>query len=80
MDTEKAIIIIGVTLAIVLVINAGILATYLRSRSSGRLKVFGRAIQSVRDPFRSENENLNELRNRVSKLENQSLEEFKNDR
>jgi hypothetical protein len=79
MDTEKAIIVVGVTLAVVLVINAGILVTFLRSRSSRQLKVFGRAIQSVQDPFRTENESLNELRERVSKLENETNKEIEND-
>jgi hypothetical protein len=80
MDTDKALIVVGITLVIVLVINAGILVTFLRSRSSGQYKVFGRAIQSIRDPFRIENESLSQLRERVAKLENQASEGDENDR
>jgi len=79
METEKALLVVGVTLAVVLLINAGILVNFLRSKSSGQLKAFGRAIQAVQNPFRRENESLSELRERVSKLENQASEESNND-
>jgi hypothetical protein len=78
MDTEKAIIIVAITLAIVFIINAGILVTFLRSRSSDHFKVLGKAIQAVRDPFRDETESLTELRDRVSKLEPNNSEELEN--
>jgi polyhydroxyalkanoate synthesis regulator phasin len=71
MEPEKALIVVGITLAVVLVINAGILVTFLRTKSSERFKIIGKAIQIVRDPFRSENESINELRERVAKFENQ---------
>ena len=79
MDTEKVLLVVGVTLVVILLINAGILMKFMRSKPSGQLKIFGRAIQSVQDPFRSENESLNELRERVSKLENQASEGSEND-
>jgi polyhydroxyalkanoate synthesis regulator phasin len=79
MEPEKALIVVGITLAVVLVINAGILVTFLRTKSSERFKIIGKAIQIVRDPFRSENESINELRERVAKFENQVPPESEND-
>jgi hypothetical protein len=79
METEKALIVVGVTLAVVFVINAGILITFLRTKSSDGFKIIGKAIQTVRDPFRSENESLDELRERVARFENQVPEGSNND-
>lgn len=79
MNTDNVFLIICGTLVIVLLINAGILVALLRSESSGQLKVIGKAIEAVRDPWGKGNEDFKELRQRISRLEKRTGEETEND-
>ena len=79
METENVFLVICGTLVLVILINAGILVALLRSGSSGELKVFGKAIEAVRDPLGKGNQEMKELRQRIVKLERQSEEENNHD-
>lgn len=78
MKTDNILLVLCGTLALVVLINAGILVALLRSDTSGQLKVLGKALEAVKDPWKRD-EDLKELRQRVSKFENQSAEETEND-
>jgi hypothetical protein len=79
METDNVILVICGTLLIVLLINAGILVALLRSDSTGQLKVLGKAIQAVQNPWGKGDEDLKELRQRISRLENQTDEDAKDE-
>ena len=78
METDNVFLVICGTLLIVLLINAGILVALLRSDSSGQLKVLGKAIKAVQNPWGKGNEELKELRQRISQLEKQTNEDAEN--
>jgi hypothetical protein len=79
MKTDNIFLVLCGTLALVVLINAGILVALLRSDTSGQLKVLGKAFEAVKNPLSKGDEDLKELRQRVSKFEDQSTEETEND-
>lgn len=79
METESVLLVVCGTLVLVILINAGILVALLRSDSSGQLKVFGKAIEAVRDPMGKGNREMKELRQRIAELVRQSEEENTHD-
>ena len=79
MQTDNVLLVICGTLLIVLLINAGILVALLRSDSSGQLKVLGKAIQAVQDPWGKGDEDIKELRQRISQLDKQTDEGSENE-
>jgi prefoldin subunit 5 len=79
MDTDKAFLVICATLIIVLFINAGIIVSLIRANKSGQFKSLGKAIAAIQNPFNKGNEELNELRQRISQLEKKAQEDTENE-
>jgi prefoldin subunit 5 len=79
MDTDKAFLVICATLVIVLFINAGIIVSLIRANKSGQFKSLGKAIAAIQNPFNKGNEELNELRQRISQLEKKAQEDTENE-
>lgn len=80
METDNVFLVVCGTLALVLLINAGILVALLRNNSSHQIKTIGKAIETIRDPLGKGNQDLEELRKRITKLEDQTSEETTYDR
>jgi len=79
MQTDNVLLIVCGTLILVLLINAGILVSLLRSNPSSQLKVLGKTFETFQNPWKKGNQDLKELRDRISKLENLSAEETQDD-
>ena len=60
--------IVGITLVVVVLINAGILLSVYRGRTGSQLKVLSRLITRLRNPMEKQNEAVSELRRRVAGL------------
>ncbi len=75
METNNVFLVICATLAIVLLINAGILVALLRQNPSEQIKVIGKTIEAIKDPLGKGNQDLEELRKRIMKLEDETAEE-----
>ena len=75
METNNVFLVVCATLALVLLINAGILIALLRQNPSGQIKIIGKTIEAIRDPLGKGNQDMEELRKRVMRLENETAEE-----
>ncbi len=64
-ETQEILIVVGLTLVIVLLINAAILVVFRRGSGTrfDRYKVFGKILLDVRKPWREEVKQLEELSN-----------------
>jgi hypothetical protein len=72
MDTGRAAIVICVTLFLVIGFNAAIYVAFVRKNRVSQIELMRRAAQRARDPWQSENDDLEEL----SRL----VKQFKEDR
>ncbi|MEJ2265096.1 MAG: hypothetical protein P8X95_16750 [Anaerolineales bacterium] len=68
MNTEKAIIVVCLTLFIVIGFNAAIFLSFRRRGTRGQIDMFREAAQRVKDPWKDEDEALEELSKRVASL------------
>lgn len=68
MNTEKAIIVVCLTLLIVIGFNAAIFLSFRRRGTRGQIDMFREAAQRVKDPWKDEDEALEELSKRVASL------------
>jgi hypothetical protein len=70
MDLQKALLVIGITLAIVIVFNLAIYAAVKRRGGQvGEIELFGRVLKKARDPWRDEKANLEVLSKQVANLQ-----------
>jgi hypothetical protein len=72
MNTDKAIIVVCLTLFIVIGINAAIFLSLRGRRTQGQIDMFRQAADRLRDPWRDEDEALEELSKRVESLKEKS--------
>jgi len=73
MDTQKAFLVIGITLVVVILFNLAIYALISRRKDSvGEVELFRKAMKQARNPWREEQENLEALADKVSRLESAS--------
>ncbi len=79
MKVDNVFLVVCGTLVLVFIINAGILVALLRSEATTQIKVIGKVIDAVRDPWKKSNEEMKELHQRISRLEKQPNEETEND-
>jgi hypothetical protein len=75
MDYSKAVLIVCLTLIIVIGFNIIIYASAKRDKSAGTVELLRRASQRARDPWKNEDDDLEELSRIVSILRNQVSEE-----
>lgn len=69
MNTERAAIIIGAALLLVLVVNLGLVVGLLRSKPADGVRKWLGAARRLGDPWGEEDEALRELRRRVTAFE-----------
>ena len=70
MDPQKATLVIGITLVIVILFNIGIyLAVKRRKDQVGEVELFRRAMKRARDPWGDEKANLEALSKQVAELQ-----------
>ncbi len=79
MQTDNVLLIVCGTLLLVLLINAGIMVALLRSNPSNQLKVLSKTFETFQNPWKKGNQDLKELRDRISKLENPQSKEVQDD-
>lgn len=68
MNTEKAIIVVCLTLFIVIGFNVAIFLSFRGRGTRGQIDMFREAAQRVKDPWKDEDEALEELSKRVASL------------
>ena len=73
MDLEKAGLVVCVTLFFVVGLNALIYLSVSRGNLTGSFELFRRATQRVRDPWKPEEDDLQELSNLVAGLKEENL-------
>ena len=81
MDTQKAFIVIAITLLIVILFNLAIYAAVVRRKDRvGEVELLRRAMKSARNPWGKEKADLQALSEQVTELqEKEQLEAGKND-
>jgi len=80
MDSEKASLVICITIFCVVAFNAAIYAAVKRRKDSGgEIEIFRRAISRVRHPWQEEAANLETLARRVAELQKKSTNEENSD-
>ncbi len=68
MDYSKAFLVVCLTLIIVIGINAAIYVMLSRRNEVGQIELLRRASKRARQPWREEDDNLQELSQRVKEL------------
>jgi hypothetical protein len=70
MDSQKAFIVIGITLVIVILLNLAIYAAVIRRKDRvGEVDLIRRAMKRARDPWKNEKADLQALSKRVAELQ-----------
>jgi hypothetical protein len=68
MDFSKVFLVICLTLVIVVGVNAALYVSLRRGNEAGQIELFRRAAQRAREPWKEEDEALQELSRRVAGL------------
>lgn len=77
MDSEKAMIVIGITLVIVVLLNLALYAAVMRRKKRvGEVELFRRAISRARDPWKNEKDDLQALSKQVAELQEKGQAEL----
>jgi hypothetical protein len=73
-QTNNVIVILCLTIGIVIIINIGIIAAFRRGSDSRvkPFKTFGQALNLARNPWKKENEQLNELSHILDSIQDNS--------
>ena len=71
MDTERAAIIIGGAIVLVIVVNLGLVVGLLRSNPADGVRKWLGAAKRLGDPWAEEDEALRELRQRVTEMKSE---------
>ena len=61
MDLGRAALVVCITIAVVIAINAAIYATYRRGKGPSTIDMFRTAARTARDPWKGEDDALQEL-------------------
>lgn len=69
METENVGLIVCAVLIFVALLNAGLILGVLRGQNRNRFEVIEKAIRAAQNPWRERDEQIEELRQRVSDLE-----------
>jgi len=69
MNTERAAIVVGAAVLLVIVLNLGLVVGLLRSKPADGVRKWLGAARRLGDPWAEEDEALRELRNRVTAFE-----------
>lgn len=69
MDISKVALVVCLTLFIVVGINAALYVSLRRGNEAGQIELFRRAAQRAREPWKDEDEALQELSRRVAGLQ-----------
>ena len=70
MNSEKALIVIGITLVVVILLNLALYAAVMRRKKKvGDVELFRRAISRARDPWKNEKNDLQALSKQVAELQ-----------
>jgi hypothetical protein len=79
MDLSKAAIVVGITLLIVILFNLAIFSTFGKKRGDKNetIDMLSRAFKTARDPWKGEDNDLQELSERVDALKKRKEEETK---
>ena len=75
MEFEKAALVVCITLFFVIGINALIYLSVTRGNVTGSIELFRRASERVRDPWKAEDDNLQELSCLVAELQKDELKD-----
>ena len=75
MNTDNVLLIVCGVLIFVVLLNVGLLIGVLRGQNRERLKVIGKAINAAQNPWRESTEEYEELRKRVSDLNENAVED-----
>lgn len=67
-DSLSPALVVCLALALVAAINAALVATLARGSPHAQIELLQRAVRSIRDPWKKENEAVDELRRRVAGL------------
>jgi hypothetical protein len=68
LDPSKVVLVVCLTLFIVIGVNAALYVSLRRGNEAGQIELFRRAAQRAREPWKEEDEALQELSRRVAGL------------
>ena len=80
METDNIFLVLCGTFLLVLAINARAIVMLLRPGSTDQHRSWGNVIQAAKNPWREEEQELNELRKRVDELQRETDDPKRNSR
>jgi len=69
MDSGNALLIVGIIIVVVILFNIGLVISLTGPSTREQLRLFGKLARGTRNPWKRQNEELSELRDRVSQFE-----------
>jgi hypothetical protein len=79
MDLSKAALVVCITIIIVIAINAAIYASYRRGQGPSTIDMFRQAARTARDPWKVEDDALEELSQLTAQFRDDRPPEFKDE-
>lgn len=69
MDSGNAILIVGIIIVVVVLFNIGFVISLTGPSTREQLRLLGKLAQRTRNPWKSQNDDMSELRERVAEFE-----------
>ena len=79
MDTNKVLLVLCISFGLIVLLNGALVLSYRRNRTSHPFQGVLTVFKAARNPWREEERNLEELRNRVADLNKEAEEDQKSE-
>lgn len=75
LNTENVLLVIAIVIALVVLVNGGLILMMMRGRGENRYRKFFEGIKGLRNPWEEQDHQLGELGDRVSRLQHPDTED-----
>jgi hypothetical protein len=69
MDSANALLIVGIIIVVVILFNIGLVISLTGPSTREQMRLLGKLARGTRNPWKNQNEELSELRDRVAQFE-----------
>jgi hypothetical protein len=69
MDSGNALLIVGIIIVVVILFNIGLVISLTGPSTREQMRLMGKLARGTRNPWKNQNEELSELRDRVAQFE-----------
>jgi len=74
MDSANSLLIVGIIIVVVVLFNIGLVISLTGPSTREQMRLMGKLARGTRNPWKNQNEELSELRDRVAQFEADELE------